>query len=161
VDPIDDPRPTFLKRLDEGDRRRLELAPDHRIGYVAEQVVGVEGGVEPIEADVTPRVGPTDLFGHADAEPQCREHRDRDPDEARSGRLVPIEALDGDVQHLRGEPRALQKAERRGEAERLVAKLVAGDEQDRARPPQRLGERFVDALLHTSISTSAPVTRTG
>jgi hypothetical protein len=42
-----------------------------------------------------------------------------------------------------------------------VAKLIAGDEQDRARPPQRLGERFVDALLHTSISTSAPVTRTG
>ena len=30
-----------------------------------------------------------------------------------------------------------------------------------ARAPQRLGQRFVDALLHTSISTFAPVTRTG
>jgi hypothetical protein len=70
-------------------------------------------------------------------------------------------ALDGDVQHLRREPLALQEPERRGEAERLVAKLVAGDQQDGARVLQRLGERFVDALLHTSISMSAPVTRTG
>ena len=54
-----------------------------------------------------------------------------------------------------------QNRERRGEAERLVAELVAGDQQDGARAPQRLGERFVDALLHTSISTSAPVTRAG
>jgi hypothetical protein len=61
---------------------------------VAEQVVGVEGGVEPIETDVTPRIDATDLFGHADAEPQRRVHRDRDPDEARSCRLLRIEALD-------------------------------------------------------------------
>ena len=161
VDPLDRPRATSSEGLDEGDQRRLELTPDHRICHGAEQVVGVEGGVEPIETDVTPRIGPTDLFGHADAEPQRRVHRDRDPDEARARRLLPIEALDADVQRLRGEPRALQEPERRGEAERLVAELVAGDQQDGARAPQRLGERFVDALLHASISTSVPVTRTG
>jgi hypothetical protein len=88
-------------------------------------------------------------------------HRDRDPDEARSCCLLRIEALDGDVQRVGDIPHAFQKPERRGEAERLVAELVAGDQQDGARAPQRLGERFVDALLHASISTSVPVTRTG
>ncbi len=160
MDPIDRPRATFLEGLDEVHQRRLDLAPDHRICHMAEQVIGVEGGVEPIE-DVTPRIDPTDFFGHADAKPQRRVHRDRDPDEPRSGRLLPIEALDRDVLRLRGEPGTIQEPERRGEAERLVAELVAGDQQDGAWGPQRLGERFVDALLHTSISTSAPVTRTG
>ena len=81
--------------------------------------------------------------------------------ERRSGRLLRIEGLDGDVQRVGDILRAFQNRERRGEAERLVAELVAGDQQDGARAPQRLGERFVDALLHTSISTSAPVTRAG
>ncbi len=35
---------------------------------------------------------------------------------------------DGDVERIRSEPRALQEPERRGEAEQLVAELVAGDQ---------------------------------
>ena len=41
MDPIHGPGPTVLQCLDEGDQRRLELAPDHRIRRVLEQVAQV------------------------------------------------------------------------------------------------------------------------
>ncbi len=94
------------------------------------QVVGVQRGVEAIEADVTGRIDLTDLFGHAEPQPQRCMHRNRYPHEAGAGHFVQIEALDGNVQPVRCIPSAFEERQRRGDAKGLMPELIAGDQQN-------------------------------
>src|SRR5438445_12712055 len=99
--------------------------------------VRVQGGVQAVEADMAGGIRLADQLGHADAEAQGSVHRHGDPDESRAGDTLQINLLDRDVQTCRRVPRLLKESHRQGDPDRLVPKLVARDQQDRAWLPQR------------------------
>src|SRR5262249_6848532 len=100
---------------------------------VAEQIVRVERRVQPVKADPGRRILPTDAGGDADAETERRVHRDGDQDEPGAANPLDVERLHRDGEHGRAEAGALEKRRRPGDGERLMAELVAGDEENGAR----------------------------
>ena len=71
----------------------------------AEELVGVEGGVEPVEADVRAGVERADAPGRDHAQAQRRVHGYRDRDEAGARDLLGVERLDREVEHRRRDNR--------------------------------------------------------
>ena len=121
-----------FQRFGEGNERRLALTANAEVGPVFQQVIGVQRRVEAVQADFGGRIDLTDALGNTDTEAQRGMHRDGDADELRSGDLFRLEALDRDVQRVRRETGPLQKRLRQCGTERLMAQLVAGDQQNRA-----------------------------
>src|SRR5438445_925097 len=103
----------------------------------------VERRVEPVERDVTRGVGGPDAPSDRDAQAKGRMHRHRDRDQLGPPHALGIEWLDRHVHHRRRIALALEKGRRPRDGQRLVAELVARDEQDRAR------------LLHVEECTAA------
>jgi hypothetical protein len=62
-------------------------------------------------------------------------HGNRNADEVRANDFLGIEIFDGDVHRIRFESRPPEEASRQGDAERLMAQLVAGNEQYRTWGP--------------------------
>src|SRR5437660_2015432 len=102
-----------------------------------QQVLGIQRGVQAVEADMAGGIRLADQLGHADAEAQGGVHRHGDPDESRAGDTLQINLLDRDVQTCRRVPRLLKESHRQGDSDPLVPKLVARAQQDRAWLPQR------------------------
>jgi hypothetical protein len=109
---------------------------------VLEEVVPVQHGVQPVEADRRIGVQGANPLGRAHADPEGRMHRHGQRDQARAAHLTSVQRLHRQVHRLRCEAGALQESEREREAERLVSQLVAGDQQDRARGAERDGRRL-------------------
>ena len=124
-------RASRLHRLHHRDQRRLVLATDHRIAAVLEEVVGIQRRVETIEADVAAWIHAADLLCHADPQPERGVHGHGDRHEAGMGKPCRVERLDRDVERFGRVAGALEESQRRGEGQRLVAQLIAGDEEDR------------------------------
>jgi hypothetical protein len=126
---------TARESLGEGHERPLELAPDDRVrDALAEDVLGVERGVEAEEADVRAWILLADLSSGPDSDPERGVHGHRDRDELRASHLRCVEALDRDVLGVGSEPCALEGGQRAGDGDGLVPQLVARDEEDFARP---------------------------
>src|SRR6185369_7210320 len=108
----------------------FHLPGQHGVGAGGEELVGVEGGVEAVDADVGGWVQGADALGGDDAETQGGVHRDGDRDEAGAGDVLGIEGLEGEIEHGRRVAGTLQ--ERRGPRDRqgLVSQLVASDEKN-------------------------------
>src|SRR5215470_865170 len=115
----------------EGDQGRLVLSADDRVAAALEQILGIERGVEAVEADVAAWIHTTDLLRHAHPESERGVHGYRDGDEAGTHASRRLEGLHGDVEGLRGVPRPLEEGERRGQGQGLMPQLIAGDEEYR------------------------------
>ena len=120
-----------LERLGERHERRLRLAADHGVDAVGEQVLGVQLRVEPVGRDVARGVHRADALDQRDAEPERGVHRHGDGDEPGARHLVGVERLDGDVHDGRRVAARLEERRRPRDGERLVAQLVARDQEDR------------------------------
>src|SRR5262249_26524643 len=103
---------------------------------VFEEVFGVQGRVEAVEANGRGRVEVPDALGDADAEAQGRVHGDRDGDQPCLRDLRLVEVLHGDVQRVRREAGPFQERQGQGRPERLMPEFVTGDDQDGTRGPQ-------------------------
>ena len=101
-----------LERLHQRDQRRLELTAEDGIAAVGEQVVGVQRGVEPVEAHVAAGIHAPHFFRHSRAEPEGRVHGDGDGYEPRARHAAGIEWLHGEVESRGREAGALEKGER-------------------------------------------------
>ena len=127
---LDRARAPGRERRRQRHQRRLELAADHRVAAVREQVLRVQRRVEPVEADVAARIDPADQRSHAHAQPERCVHGNGDRDQSGACRLLRVELLDGDVQRFGGESGALEEGQRRGHGQRLMPQLIARHEQD-------------------------------
>ena len=114
----------------ERDQRGFVLAPQATVGALVEQVVGVECGVESVEADVAVGVDLTNPLHHPHAQSQCRVHWHRDTDEASRVDVVVVEFRDGDVQGTRCEAGSIEKPHGQRHADGLMSEFVARDEHD-------------------------------
>ena len=85
-------------------------------------------------------------LAHADAQPQRRVHRDTDADKLRAGEQLLVELVPRDVQRYRCKPRALDESQRQSQPQRLVAQLVAGDQNYRAWLTHRVRYLFATVL---------------
>jgi hypothetical protein len=126
-----------IERLHQRDQSRLELTAEDGIAAVGQQVVGVQRGVEPVEAHVAAGIHAPHFFSRLHAEPEGRVHGDGDGHEPRARHAAGIEWLDGEVESRGREAGALEKGERRGQGQRLVAELIAGQQEDRPLFSQR------------------------
>ena len=95
---------------------------------------------------MTPGINVPHPLGHADAQPQRRVHRDTDADKLRAGEQLLVELGPRDVQRDRCKPRALKESQRQSKPQRLVAQLVAGDQNYRAWLTHGLGYLFATVL---------------
>ena len=69
-----------------------------------------------------------DALGRADAEAQRGVHRDRDGDQLRAADLGVVPWFEGEVERVGREAGAFEEGFRPGDAEGLVAELVAGQQ---------------------------------
>ena len=118
-----------VRRAGVVDQRLFEFPAEHGVGDAVEQVVGVQHGVEAEEGDAAVRIALADAARGAHAEAQRRVHGDGDRDDGGAADLRVVPGLDREVQGVGGESRAGEEGSGPGEAERLVAELVAGDEE--------------------------------
>ena len=116
--------------VDMLDERRLKLTADHAVGRAVEKVVLVKRSIKAEVADVALRVQSPDQRTGFDAESDRRVHRDRDSHEVGSADLGLVQKLDGEIQafHLVAAPGQYVRGSG-GYSERLVAELIAGDEE--------------------------------
>src|SRR5436309_6938836 len=116
----------MIDLLHELDERFLEFAAKHMVRYSREQVLRVEEGVQSVKDDVTVGVRVADPLGRAGAEAQGRVHRHRDPDQlgAPDPGLVP--GLYREVERVGRVSRSVEARLWPGNAEGLMAQLVAG-----------------------------------
>ena len=128
----------------QADEGLLELAAQHRIGAVREEIGRVEQGVQAVEHDAASGIEPSDPVRRlAPPQPQRGVHRDADRDDLRALDLVLVERLDRQVERVGRISRPLEKRLRPGQPQRLVAQLVAGDEEDRSLAPPARRDRSV------------------
>jgi phage FluMu protein gp41 len=59
-------------------------------------------------------------------------HGDRDPHESGARYLSGVELLDRDIERIGSIPRPFEEPERRGQGQRLMAQLIAGDQENGA-----------------------------
>ena len=119
-----------LERLDERRQRRLRLAADHRVHAVGEKVLPVQLRVQSVRDDVTGRVHRAHTPDQGDADPEGGVHRHRHGDDPGAPHLVGVEGLDGHVHDRRGVAARLEERRGPGHGKRLVAQLVARDQED-------------------------------
>jgi len=122
-----------LERPRQLDERGLTLAGDHALGAVGEEVLRVEAGVEPEEADMAAGTHGAHALRDRHAEPEGRVHGHRDGDQLRARDLVGVEGLHRHVHHRGPVAQALEEGRRPRHRERLMPELVAGNEEDLAR----------------------------
>ena len=122
--------------LGQRDQDRLGFAGDDRVGdrssavVLLHEVTAVEPGVEAEEADVGAGIGGTGFEGRVETDAQGSVHGHGNGDQVGGSRCVCREILDGQVYCCRVKADGAQGGQRPGQAERLVAEFVAGDQQD-------------------------------
>ena len=123
-------RSIFRQSVDVLSERRLKFTADHAVGYTVEEAVLVKRSVEPEVADVALRIKSPDQLPGLDAESDRRVHGSRDPHKVGPADLDLVDNLDGEIQafHLMA-PFGDQVCCSGRYAERLMAELIAGDEE--------------------------------
>ena len=129
-------RPVPLYLLHQRDEGALELSADDRVRDSGSQVVGVEQRVQSVEADEALGIELPDAVRRPHAQPERGVHRYRNPCEPGAPDFEFIEWIDREVEVVGSVSRALEERAGPCDPERLVAQLVAGDEQYRARSAQ-------------------------
>ena len=129
--------PDLVNRREQRDELGLDFAAEHRARAVRAQVVGVEQRVEAVKHDPARGIDPADPLGGADADRERSVHRHGDRGHAGAPHLHLGEGIEGEIHHVRGKSRPLEKRLRPGETKGLVAQLVTGDEEDGARGAER------------------------
>ena len=135
-----------LERLGQRHQGRLGLAPEHGVDPLGEEVLPVELGVEPVRHDVARGIdGPDRSITWRPTRSALR----IGPTRRRAGprRPLGIEGLHRDVHDRRHVAARLQERRRPGDAERLMAQLVAGHQEDLA--------GLSHPALHSTASTGA------
>ena len=122
------------RAIEPGDPRHqrfLALATQNGIGSSTrtDEHFRVEGGVEPVKAELAARIELPDALGHEDTQTERRVHRDRYRDEIRAPYFVLVERLHTQIDGLGLDASAVQKSQRARQAQRLVSQLVAGDQE--------------------------------
>ena len=121
-----------LEMAGQLDERVFHFAAHDGVRAVSQEMLGIQRRVQAVEADVGRRIFLAHARGDPDAEAQRRVHRHGDRDEARAANALGIEGLDGHVEHGWPIAGALEEGRRPRHGQRLVAQLVAADEEDRA-----------------------------
>ena len=110
--------------------RLFELAADHRIGAVGQEIIGVQGSVESVKAQVRVRIEDPDAARQVHPDPHGRVHGHRDTDKPGAADGILGDRLDGRIDRLDLVPFRLQAGGRGGQAEGLMTQFIAGYEQD-------------------------------
>jgi hypothetical protein len=76
--------------VDKFDKGHLIFAAEHRVGMIFEQVIGVQRGIKPVEADVTIGIDFPDTLCHADSQAQGSVHRDANSNEPSASHFFDI-----------------------------------------------------------------------
>lgn len=116
-----------LGKLDQG---FFKFPPDDRIDAMAQEEIGIHPGIEPVKAEVDLWMEPPNLLDHSDGDSQRGVHWNRDPDQAGAGDRYGVQVFHAEVKRTRVETGLMQKTERGGQGDRLVAELVARDKED-------------------------------
>ncbi len=110
-------------------QRLLVFTADQRIRQATTQkVCSVEEGIEAVEADMRLGIRRAHALGNAHAQPQRGMHRRRDGDQPRVRHPGIRQWFHGGINGQRSEASSAQHRQRRGQAERLMSQLVAGDQ---------------------------------
>ena len=142
-------RRRVAERLDPLHQLRLVLAGDQPVDQSTDRRVVTDRGVETVEADRQPRPDRSNLLAGANRQSHRGVHRNGDADGLGPVDLVSIKLLDGEIDAPNPMPGGLQGGRRRGQVQRLMTKLVGGDQQD----PH--SARIAFASLH---SDGSPIT---
>jgi len=121
----------------QGHERLLRLASQDVVRVTPQQVLRVERRIQSVKHDSAIRVAPPDPLGGAHTEPQRRVHGDRNRDESSSPHFGFVKRFHGEIDRVRCEPGALEKGAWPCEPERLMAQLVARNEQHGAMVAER------------------------
>jgi hypothetical protein len=116
----------------ELDQRVFHFSRQDAVGAPVQQLVRVQRSVVTEEADVRRRVEDAHTLGRGHADAQRGVHGDADGHDARALDLLGVQRLDRQIEHGGGIARALQEGGGPGDRQRLVAQLVAGDQEDLA-----------------------------
>ena len=120
----------------QSDQDWLRFTGDNRIGdrplasIKLQQIVAVEPGVEAEEAEVGVRIRCARLPRRVHADAQRSVHGYGNGDQVGAGRSAGWELLDGQVGSCGVKGGFPEGGQRPGQAERLMAEFVAGDQQD-------------------------------
>ena len=109
---------------------RFELPAQHDVGMPPEQVILVQDGVEAAERDDAVGIQLPHPLDRTHAYPQRRVHRHDDGDQPSAPDFGFIERFDGEIERVGRKAVSLEECAGPRQAQRLVAQLIAGDQED-------------------------------
>ena len=126
-----------MEGLCQRDQHRLHFAANNRIGNCLpaavtglQQIMAVEPGVQPKEAEMGVGVQGAGFPGRVDADAQCGVHGNRNGNQVGAGRSAGWEVLDGQVGSGGVQGGFPEGGQRPSQAERLMTEFVAGEQQN-------------------------------